>query len=432
MSEPLYRISMWRVEDLREAEYNPRTITKSRLEDLKRGMLADRKFIHARPIIVNVAESRRGVIIGGHMRYLAAKALGMAEVPCVEVEAATLSEEQAWNIKDNSHHGEFDRDRLAEIVVPHSLDFHGAMPSDVFDRLVNDYSKPPEESTEEAQVEQAALGEPVSVLGDVWRLGDHVIVCGDSTQTEAYRKALGEEKADMCWTDPPYNVAYGASMKDKLRGTDDRKIENDDMEAGAFRDFLQAALSHVIANTKGGCYVCMSSSELGALRWAWERAGGKWSTFIIWVKKNFTMGRSDYQRQSEPILYGKAVKPAKGEPILYGWPKDGEKEWYGGRAEGDVWFFDRPSSNPIHPTMKPVELVMRAVTNSSKVGDTVLDPFGGGGSTLIACEKSRRKARVIELDPRFVDAMIARWVGHTRIYDIERNGEPHKWGGVRH
>lgn len=428
-SSPLYQIKMWPIADLREAEYNPRTITKSRLEDLKRGMKADPKFIHVRPIIVNVAESRRGVIIGGHMRYLAAKEMGMTEIPCVEVAAETITEEQAWNIKDNSHHGEFDRDKLAEIVIPSAIDFQSAMPTDVLDRLIDEYAVAEETSTEEQETEKAALGEPISKLGDVWKLGDHVIVCGDSTQPGSYYLAMNGEKADMCWTDPPYNVAYGATMKDKLRGTDDRKIANDDMEAGEFRDFLRAAITHIIQNTKGACYICMSSSELGALKWAWERAGGKWSTFIIWAKRNFTMGRSDYQRQFEPILYGKTVKTASYEPVLYGWPKEGQKEWYGGRAEGDVWFFDRPPTNPIHPTMKPVELVTKAITNSSKREDIVLDPFGSGGSTLIACEKTKRKARIIELDPKFVDAMIARWIGHTKIYDIERNGEPYHWEG---
>ena len=233
----------------------------------------------------------------------------------------------------------------------------------------------------------------------------------------------------MVFTDPPYNVAYGATMKDKLRGTDDRTIMGDDMDALAFRDFLREALSRIVENTKGACYVCMSSSELGALRWAWEKAGGKWSTFIIWAKKNFTMGRSDYQRQYEPIMLGRAVKLTEYEAIAYGWPKDGAKEWFGGRAEGDVWFFDRPASNPIHPTMKPVEIVVRAISNSSKRGDLVLDPFGGGGSCLIACEKMNRKARVMELDPRFVDAHIARWIGHTRQYDVLRNGEPYRWDG---
>lgn len=429
MGDPLYQIKMWQIADLREAEYNPRTITNSRLEDLKRGMKADPKFIHARPLIVNVAGDRYGVIIGGHMRFKAAKALGMLEIPCVEVADETSTEEQAWNVKDNSHHGEFDRDKLAEMIVPNAIDFQSAMPTDILDRLIDDYAVADETSTEEAQTEQASLGEPISKLGDVWILGDHVLVCGDSTDGEVYQKLLNGEKADMCWTDPPYNVAYGATMKDKLRGTEDRKIANDDMDAMAFRDFLKAAMTHIIQNTKGACYVCMSSSELGAVKWAWEKAGGKWSTFIIWAKRNFTMGRSDYQRQFEPILYGKTVKTSNFEPILYGWPKEGDKEWFGGRGEGDVWFFDRPPTNPIHPTMKPVELVTKAITNSSKRGDIVIDAFGGGGSTLIACEKTSRRARVIELDPKFVDAIIARWIGHTKMYDIVRNGEAHHWEG---
>ena len=147
--------------------------------------------------------------------------------------------------------------------------------------------------------------------------------------------------------------------------------------------------------TKGAVYVCMSSSEVHTLQRAFTAAGGKWSTFVIWAKNTFTLGRADYQRQYEPILYG--------------WPAGHDRCWCGARDQGDVWFFDKPAKNDLHPTMKPVALVERAIRNSSKSRDIVLDPFGGSGSTLIACEKAGRQARLVELDPKYCDVIVRRW-----------------------
>ena len=197
----------------------------------------------------------------------------------------------------------------------------------------------------------------------------------------------------MTFTDPPYNVDYASSPKDKLRGKH-RQILNDDLGAG-FEAFLHDACANILAVTKGAVYVCMSSSELHTLQRAFTAAGGKWSTFVIWAKHTFTLGRADYQRQYEPILYG--------------WPQGHDRYWCGARDQGDVWFVDKPAQNDLHPTMKPVALVERAIRNSSKSRDIVLDPFGGSGSTLIACEKTGRQARLVELDPRYCDVIVRRW-----------------------
>jgi DNA modification methylase len=197
----------------------------------------------------------------------------------------------------------------------------------------------------------------------------------------------------MVFTDPPYNVNYGATMKDKLRGKK-RTIANDNLGDG-FEKFLRDACVNILAVTKGAIYICMSSSELHTLHRAFTEAGGHWSTFVIWAKNTFTMGRSDYQRQYEPILYG--------------WKDGTDHFWCGARDQGDVWFIKKPVANDLHPTMKPVELVDRALRNSSKSRDTVLDPFGGSGSTLIACERSGRQARLIEMEPRYCDVIIRRW-----------------------
>jgi DNA modification methylase len=188
-------------------------------------------------------------------------------------------------------------------------------------------------------------------------------------------------------------VDYGSSAKDKLRGNK-RKILNDNLGSG-FEAFLLEACANILAGTKGAVYVCMSSSELHTLQRAFAAAGGKWSTFVIWAKNTFTLGRADYQRQYESILYG--------------WKDGADHYWCGARDQGDVWFVDKPVRNDLHPTMKPVALVERAVRNSSKTRDIVLDPFGGSGSTLIACEKTGRQARLMELDPRYCDVTVRRW-----------------------
>jgi DNA modification methylase len=182
-------------------------------------------------------------------------------------------------------------------------------------------------------------------------------------------------------------------MKDKLRKKH-RRIANDNL-GPAFEPFLRDASANILAVTKGAVYICMSSSELHTLHKAFTAAGGHWSTFLIWAKNTFTMGRSDYQRQYEPILYG--------------WKEGMDHYWCGARDQGDVWFVKKPVANDLHPTMKPVELVERAIRNSSKSRDTVLDPFAGSGSTLIACEKTRRQARLIELEPRYCDVIIRRF-----------------------
>ena len=206
-------------------------------------------------------------------------------------------------------------------------------------------------------------------------------------------RVLDGQLADMTWTDPPYNVAYGSSAKDKLRGNK-RKILNDDL-GGGFEAFLHEACANIISVTKGACYICMSRPSCTPCSGRSPRPAASGRTFVIWAKHTFTLGRADYQSQYEPILYG--------------WPQGRDRYWCGARDQGDVWFIDKPARNDLHPTMKPVALIERAIRNSSKTRDTVLDPFGGSGSTLIACEKTGRHARLIELDPKYCDVIVQRW-----------------------
>ena len=357
-----------------------------------------REFGWGAPILVDGQNN----VIAGHGRLLAARKLGLAEVPVVPMTHLTDIQRRALILADNKigENAAWDEEllglELAELNdAGFDLGLTGFTPEE-WDALIAG-----DESTKDGLIDDDAVPEvpetPISRTGDLWLLGEHKLLCGDATQADDYAALLGEELPDMAFTDPPYNVNYANTAKDKLRGKN-RPILNDNLGEG-FGKFLVAACQNILAVTKGAVYIAMSSSELDTLQSAFRSAGGKWSTFIIWAKNTFTLGRADYQRQYEPILYG--------------WRDGVDHYWCGARDQGDVWQVKKPQKNDLHPTMKPVELVERAVRNSSKTRDIVLDPFGGSGSTLIACEKSGRRARLIELDPKYVDVIVRRWQEFT-------------------
>ncbi|WP_047840190.1 MULTISPECIES: DNA methyltransferase [unclassified Cupriavidus] len=339
-----------------------------------------------------------GVIVAGHGRLAAAQKLGLEVVPVVVLDHLSPTQRRALVIADNriaENAGWDDAMLRIEIAALQDDDFDLSLTGFDADALAELMAG--EEPDGEGETDDDAVPEMcetlVSRTGDVWLLGGHRLLCGDSTVAESYDLVLDGAQVDMVFTDPPYNVNYANSAKDKMRGKD-RAILNDNLGDG-FYDFLLAALMPTIAHCRGGIYVAMSSSELDVLQAAFRAAGGKWSTFIIWAKNTFTLGRADYQRQYEPILYG--------------WPEGATRHWCGDRDQGDVWNIKKPQKNDLHPTMKPVELVERAIRNSSRPGNVVLDPFGGSGTTLIAAEKSGRLARLIELDPKYVDVIVRRW-----------------------
>ena len=343
-----------------------------------------------------------GVIIAGHGRLAAAQRLGLAEVPVVVLDHLTPTQRRALIIADN---------RIAENSGwdPELLRLEiDALRDDAFDLSLTGFDSEAledlfegDEPEQTGQTDDDQIPEvqetPISQPGDVWLLGPHRLLCGDATKPESYDLLLQGQPVDLIWSDPPYNVNYANSAKDKLRGKN-RSILNDNLGEG-FYDFLRDALTPALANCQGAVYLAMSSSELDTLQSAFRVAGGHWSTFIIWAKNTFTLGRADYQRQYEPILYG--------------WPEGKQRHWCGDRDQGDVWHIKKPAKNDLHPTMKPVELVERCIRNSSKPGQTVLDPFGGSGTTLIAAEKSGRQARLMELDPKYVDVIVRRWQDWT-------------------
>ena len=339
-----------------------------------------------------------GVIVAGHGRLAAAQKLGIETVPVVVLDHLTPTQRRALVIADNriAENAGWDEAMLqVELAALQEDSFDLSLTGFDADALADLLAG--EETTNDGQTDDDVAPEipetPASRLGDVWVCGEHRVLCGDATDADSYTRLLADEPMDMVFTDPPYNVNYANSAKDKMRGKE-RAILNDNLGEG-FYDFLLAALTPTLAHCRGGVYVAMSSSELDTLQSAFRAAGGKWSTFIIWAKNTFTLGRADYQRQYEPILYG--------------WPEGKSRHWCGDRDQGDVWQIKKPLKNDLHPTMKPVELVERALRNSSRPGDSVLDPFAGSGTTLIAAEKSGRRAWLMELDPKYVDVIVRRW-----------------------
>ena len=393
MSEPWLstHIERWPTEKLVPYARNARTHSEEQVAQIAASIV---EFGFTNPILAG----SDGVIVAGHGRLAAAQKLGLETVPVVVLDHLTPTQRRALIIADNriAENAGWD-DAMLRIELQSlqedgfNLDITG------FDADAMAEIMAGEETTVDGQTDDDAVPEvsatPISRPGDVWELGNHRLVCGDATDPKSYELLMADGQADMVFTDPPYNVDYANSAKDKMRGKD-RPILNDNLGDG-FYDFLLAALTPMLERCAGATYIAMSSSELDTLQQAFRAAGGKWSTFIIWAKNTFTLGRADYQRQYEPILYG--------------WPEGENRHWCGDRDQGDVWNIKKPQKNDLHPTMKPVELVERAIRNSSRSGDIVLDPFGGSGTTLIAAEKTGRIGWLIELDPKYVDVIVRRW-----------------------
>jgi DNA modification methylase len=381
---------------------NPRTHTDAQVAQIAASI---REFGWTNPVLVDGANG----IIAGHGRVLAARKLGLERVPVIELARMSEPQKRAYVLADNqlALNAGWDeallRLELADLSeLGFDLGLIGFGAGELERLLAGDSRVGLTEDDDAPELPEQAI----TRRGDLWIMGEHRLLCGDATVLADVERVLDGRLADMTFTDPPYNVAYGASAKDRMRGNK-RKILNDDLGSG-FVAFLHDACVNILSVTKGAVYVCMSSSELHTLQRAFTAAGGKWSTFVIWAKHAFTLGRADYQRQYEPILYG--------------WRDGHEHYWCGARDQGDVWFIDKPVRNDLHPTMKPVGLVERAVRNSSKSRDIVLDPFAGSGSTLIACQKSGRQARLVELDPRYCDVIVRRWqewTGEAAVLDGE-------------
>ena len=383
------KIEQWQTGKLIEYARNPRKNDHAVVKMAS----AIREFGFRIPIVA----MSTGDVIDGHLRLKAARQLGLETVPVLLADDLTPAQIKAFRLLANRSATWADWDdellglEFAELQeAGFDLELTG-FTEEEWDELITGDGSNDGLTDDDAVPEVAEIA--ISKPGDVWLLGEHKVLCGDATKPEDYKALLGDELADMTVTDPPYSVNYANSAKDKIRGKN-RPILNDNL-GSEFAPFLLATCQNILAFTKGAIYIAMSSSELDTLQAAFRAAGGKWSTFVIWAKNTFTMGRADYQRQYEPILYG--------------WKDGAQHYWCGARDQGDVWQIKKPHKNDLHPTMKPVELMERAVKNSSKTRDIVLDPFGGSGTTLIACEKSGRRARLMELDPKYVDVICRRY-----------------------
>lgn len=371
-----------------------------------------KSFGFNQPVVVD----KDGVLIVGHGRVEAAKLLGLIKIPVLEVD---LTEEQAraYRLADNKlNESDWDMELVVEELKGLSKDMFLLTGFDE-DLLI--------EIDPEADEAPAVPGLAQSALGDVYELGEHRVLCGSATELEDVLKVMDlKDIADLVFTDPPYNVDYVGKTKDAL------KIENDAFKDGAaFLDFLRDAFTNVASVTKpgGAAYVCHADSEGLNFRLAFKEAGFLLKQCIIWNKDSMVMGRQDYHWKHEPILEGIKDDGKEHEPVLYGWKDGGPHEFFGGRKQTTVWDIDRPTRSSEHPTMKPLALCARAIQNSSERGGIVLDVFGGSGSTLIACEITARRCRMIELDPRYVDVIVSRWVERTGISKIKKNGKDFVW-----
>lgn len=356
-----------------------------------------KEFGWAQPLVVDKDKN----LIIGHCRLLAAKKLGLTEVPTVQMNNLTPEQVTALRLADNKlNESAWDMKLVIEdlkLLSEPMLELTG------FERDL--IIEPDEKDDQVPEVPETSK----SKLGDLYELGNHRVMCGDSTKVDYVEKLMGGKLADMIHTDPPYNVDYGVSKNPKHKI---RTIENDKQSSEQWQDFCQALFSIFKIYNKGDVYMWGASSPEGMKMRLWlTESGCHWSATIIWKKDRLVLTPANYQRMYEPCFYG--------------W--FGKSTYDGGRKEVEVWEMKRPSDSKLHPTMKPIEVCARAITNSSRERDVVLDLFLGSGSTLIACEKTNRSCYGMEIDPHYCDVIVQRYVDFTGNTDIILNGKPIKW-----
>ena len=373
-----------------------------------------KEFGFTNPVLIDVEKG----IIAGHGRVLAARKLGMDEVPCIELAHLTKSQKRAYIIADNKlalNSGWDDEMLKLEFEQLESEGFAVELTGFSADEIAALFPEEVEGLTDEDAVPEVPIN-PVTKLGDVWLLGKHRVMCGSSTVITDMEKLVNERQVDMWLTDPPYNVAYGADAAFKNKGDGGARIEktilNDDMSDENFRQFLRDAFVTADTVMKLGAvfYIWHSDTEGFNFRGACQDAGWTVRQCLIWKKSSLVMGRQDYQW--------------KHEPCLYGWKDGAGHLWSADRKQTTILEFDKPSRNGEHPTMKPVELFEYQMLNNTKGGDIVLDSFGGSGTTIIAAEKNGRVGYAMEPDPKYVDVIVKRWQEFTgKTAMLESTGE---------
>ena len=387
---------------------NARTHSSSQIQKLRSSL---REFGFINPVIIDCEYN----IIAGHGRIMAAKEENIKEVPCVFAEHLTDAQKKAYILADNrmALDAGWDEELLAiELAELEGFDFDLSLTGFDEKELSSIFDKDKDIEDDDFDVEEELKKPQVSKQGDLWLLGKHRLYCGDSTKSESYDKLMNGVKANLVVTDPPYNVNYEGSAG---------KIKNDNMDNSSFFEFLLAAFSNLAPNMTddSSIYVFHADTEGLNFRKAFAETGFYLSGTCIWKKQSIVLGRSPYQWQHEPVLFG--------------WKKKGKHQWYTGRKESTIWEFDKPKKNGDHPTMKPIPLLAYPIKNSSMANAVVLDPFGGSGSTLIACEQLDRICHTIELDEKFCDVIVKRYieqVGSSNHVTLIRNGKEYSYKEV--
>ena len=368
------------IEEIKMYENNPRN-NDGAVEYVANSI---KEFGFKVPIVLD----KNNVIVAGHTRYKAAKLLKITEIPCIIADDLSDEQVKAFRLIDNkaAELASWDIDLLnleLENIKDIDMELFNFEISNILDNVVDD----------EYEVELPE--DPKTKTGNIYKLGNHYLMCGDSTNTDDVKKLMNNQLADLIVTDPPYNVNYEGKTGDNL------KIMNDNMENNQFYSFLESAFINLYESIKdgGSIYVFHADTEGLNFRKAMMSSGFKLAECLVWVKNAFVMGRQDYHW--------------KHEPVLYGWKPGASHYFINDRSQSTVLEFDKPIRNEEHPTMKPIDLIAYLINNSSKKDEIVLDLFGGSGTTMIACEQTNRKAFIMELDPRYCDVIVDRWEKFT-------------------
>lgn len=373
---------------------NPRIIKDEKFHKLVKSIQEFPKMLEIRPIVVN----QDMIVLGGNMRLKACKEAGLKEVSIVMADDLTEEEQRQFIIKDNVGFGEWDWEMLANEWDSDKLEEWGLD--------IPEFDVKEEPTAEEDDYEMPDEVQTDIVLGDLFEIGEHRLLCGDSTDSDQVAKLMNGEKADMVFTDPPYNVDYGNIKHPKFK---QRSIENDNMSGQEFKDFCQGFVSNIVLFCDGIVYCWAGPGKDGRIMFTVLDENLHNSTMIVWNKDQFTLGRGKYQN--------------KHEVCWFGWNKSGSS-FTDDRTLTNVWDFERPKKSELHPTMKPIQIVENGLNHSSKIGDKVLDLFGGSGSTMVGCHQLKRKGYLMELDPKYCQVILDRMRKLDPSLVIKKNGVP--------
>jgi DNA modification methylase len=396
-----------KLSDIRPNPNNPRVIKDDKFKKLVKSITDFPQMLELRPIVVN----DEMIVLGGNMRLKALEHLGIKETYIIKASDLTQKQEQEFIIKDNVGYGEWDWNQLANEWDVEDLDDWGL-------DLPLDFVKELEAEEDDFAIPEGGIETDI-VLGDLFEIGEHRLLCGDSTDSDAVARLMDGEKADMVFTDPPYNVDFGGqelsnTTKDgkqvlhhKGANSKHDKIKNDSMPDEEFMEFMRGVLSNIALFNKGAWYFCFCDLKLDLILIPLKEMGFNWKSIIIWKKNQATLSGKDYKSRYEPIIYGCP-----------------ESSFYGERyKQEDIWEFQRTLKNDLHPTMKPIPLIENALNNSSKEGMKILDLFLGSGSTMVASHQLKRKCYGMELDPKYCQVIIDRMKKLNPTLVIKRNGE---------